>query len=174
MWGSAKTDQILAIYKRVVTKYSNVGVTLQAHLHRILDDIKELLNYPGAIRSVSRTVGNLYSLLRKLNQRYLELVDLCVNAGHQVSIASHDEYIYKQIIERGYLQNPYAEAELLYGIRPELCKQLKDEGLPTRVYLTYGVEWYLYLCHRIAEFPPNIYVAITNMIQGEKDSLQLY
>jgi len=27
-------------------------------------------------------------------------------------------------------------------------------------------EWYLYLVHRIAEYPPNIYIAITDMIQG--------
>jgi proline dehydrogenase len=101
-------------------------------------------------------------------------VDLCVKAGHQVSIASHDEAIHKQIIERGYLQYSLVEAEMLYGIRPELCKQLKDDGLPVRVYLINGVEWYLYLCNRIAEYPPNIYVAITDMIRGEKNSSQLY
>src|SRR5699024_11806851 len=55
-----------------------------------------------------------------LNSRYLELVDLCVEANKQVSIASHDETIHKQVIERGYLQNSYVEAELLYGIRPDL------------------------------------------------------
>lgn len=40
------------------------------------------------------------------------------------------------IIECGYLQSPYVEAEMLYGIRPEFCKQLKDDGLPVRIYLT--------------------------------------
>lgn len=63
---------------------------------------------------------------------------------------------------------------MLYGIRPELCKQYKDDGLPVRVYLTYGVEWFLYLCHRIAEYPPNIYVAITDMIHSEENSSQFY
>ncbi|MDQ0862041.1 proline dehydrogenase family protein [Bacillus sp. V2I10] len=175
---SAKTDQILSIYKRVVVEYSNVGITLQAQLYRTLNDLNELLNYPGVIRIVKGAYQEPSDICiprsDKLDQRYLELVDLCVKAGHEVSIASHDEAIHKQIIERGYLQNPHVEAEMLYGIRPELCKQLKDDGLPVRVYLTYGVEWYLYLCHRIAEYPPNIYVAITDMIRGEKDSSQLY
>jgi proline dehydrogenase len=175
---SAKTDQILSIYKRIVAEYSNVGVTLQAQLHRTLNDLNELLNYSGAIRIVKGAYQEPSDICiprsDKLDQRYLELVDLCVKAGHQVSIASHDEVIHKQIIERGYLQNPHVEVEMLYGIRPELCKQLKDDELPVRVYLTYGVEWYLYLCHRIAEYPPNIYVAITDMVRGEKDSSQLY
>ncbi|MDQ0202265.1 proline dehydrogenase family protein [Neobacillus ginsengisoli] len=175
---SAKTDQILSIYKRVVVEYSNVGVTLQAQLYRTLNDLNELLNYSGEIRIVKGAYQEPSDICiprsDKLDQRYLELVDLCVRAGHQVSIASHDEAIYKQIIQRGYLQNSNVEAEMLYGIRPELCKQLKDDGLPVRVYLTYGVEWYLYLCHRIAEYPPNIYVAITDMIQGAKDTSKLY
>jgi proline dehydrogenase len=154
------------------------GITLQAQLYRTLNDLNELFNYSGAIRLVKGAYQEPSDICiprsDKLDQRYLELVDLCVKAGHQVSIASHDEAIHKQIIERGYLQSPHVEAEMLYGIRPELCKQLKDDGLPVRVYLTYGVEWYLYLCHRIAEYPPNIYVAITDMIHGEKDSSQLY
>jgi proline dehydrogenase len=175
---SGKTDQILSIYKKVVVKYTNVGVTLQAQLHRTLSDLKDLLKYSGAIRIVKGAYQEPQDICiprsEKLDQRYLELVDLCVKAGHHVSIASHDEVIYKQIIERGYLQNPYVEAEMLYGIRPELCKQLKDDGLPVRVYLTYGSEWYLYLAHRIAEYPPNIYVAITDMIRGAEDTSVLY
>ncbi|WP_243291918.1 proline dehydrogenase family protein [Bacillus sp. FJAT-47783] len=175
---SGKTDQILSIYKKVAMEYSNVGITLQAQLYRTLDDLNELLNYSGAIRIVKGAYQEPSDICvprsDKLNQRYLELVDLCVNAGHPVSIASHDEAIHKQVIGRGYLQNPHVEAEMLYGIRPDLCKRFKDDGLPVRIYLTYGVEWYLYLCHRIAEYPPNIYIAITDMIRGEKDSSQLY
>src|SRR5699024_37473 len=110
----------------------------------------------------------------KLNSRYLELVDLCVEANKQVSIASHDETIHKQVIERGYLQNSYVEAELLYGIRPDLSKELKDEGQPVRIYFTYGSECYFYLSHRIAEYPPNIYVEITDIIMDAESPLKLY
>lgn len=175
---SAKTDQILSIYKRAVVQYPNVGVTIQAQLHRTKEDLKELLEFPGAIRIVKGAYQEPSDICiprsTKLDGRYLELVDLCVKAGNQVSIASHDENIHKAIIERGYLQNPNVEVEMLYGIRPELCKQYKNDGLPVRVYLTYGDEWFLYLCHRIAEYPPNIYAAVTDMINGGANSSEFY
>ncbi|GED60719.1 proline dehydrogenase family protein [Brevibacillus formosus] len=175
---SAKTDPILAIYKKVSADYSNVGITLQAQLHRTVEDLNELLHYPGAIRIVKGAYQEPSDICtprsEKLDQRYLELVEICVKAGHQISIASHDNAIYEQVIERGFLRHPYVEAEMLYGIRPEYCKKLKEDGLPVRVYLTYGVEWYLYLCHRIAEYPPNIYSAITDMICREREYSQLY
>lgn len=175
---STKTDQILSVYKRVVEEYSNVGVTLQAQLHRTLKDLHELLDYAGAIRMVKGAYQEPSDICiprsEKLDQHYLELVELCVKANRQVSVASHDETIHRQMLERGYFQNPHVEVEMLYGIRPELCKQLKDSGVSVRVYLTYGVEWYLYLCHRIAEYPANIYVAITDMIRGAEDTSGLY
>lgn len=175
---SNKTEQILSIYKRAVVEYANIGVTLQAQLYRSLNDLKELLDYPGTIRLVKGAFQEPSDICiprsTKLDERYLELVDLCVKAEHSISIASHDEAIYKHVVEHGYLNNSYVEAEMLYGIRPDLCKQLKDDGLPVRVYLTYGSEWYLYLTHRIAEYPPNIYVAIKDMIQGTEDTLSLY
>src|SRR5699024_7690767 len=49
---SGKTEQVLSVYKRVVTQYPNVGVTIQAQLYRSLEDLKDLLHYPGAIRLV--------------------------------------------------------------------------------------------------------------------------
>lgn len=175
---SGKTEQVLSIYKRAVVQHANIGVTIQAQLHRSLDDLKELLNYPGSIRLVKGAFQEPADICiprsEELNERYLELVDLCVEANQQVSVASHDETMHKKVIDRGYLQKPHVEAELLYGIRPELSRQLKEGGLPVRVYLTYGSEWYLYLTHRIAEYPPNIYGAITDIIKGAESPLQLY
>jgi len=52
---------------------------------------------------------------------------------------------------------------MLYGIRPELAKTPKRWGVATRLYVTYGREWYLYLCHRLAEHPPNLYTALADM-----------
>lgn len=74
------------------------------------------------------------------------------------------------MINHGYLHFSHVEVEMLYGVRPDLLKGLKGKGYKTRVYLTYGQEWYLYLCHRLAEHPANLYLAVADMVNNFKGS----
>lgn len=60
------------------------------------------------------------------------------------------------------------------GERPDLAARLKNEGVPVRIYVTYGDERFLYLCRRIAEYPPNLYEAGTRLIRADSDPLLLY
>ena len=55
---------------------------------------------------------------------------------------------------------------MLKGINHEQLNNLKSSGYNTRVYVPYGKEWYLYLCHRLAEYPPNIYQAIYEAVKA--------
>nr|WP_183598652.1 proline dehydrogenase family protein [Paenibacillus phyllosphaerae] len=169
---SAKTDRVLDVYERSVARYpSSIGITLQAQLHRTAADLAQRL--PG--NSLVRIVKGAYqeseqsALPRseQLNRRYLELVEHAILQGHRVSIATHDQQIIDTILTRGWLSEGAAEFEMLYGIRTELSRKLKAAGHPVRIYLTYGSEWYLYICHRIAEHPPNLYRAVIDMASGE-------
>jgi proline dehydrogenase len=165
---STKTDEILGIYKNTAGQFDNVGITIQAHLKRSVKDIEELVNYPGEIRVVKGAYQEpeeiVFPRSKELNQKFIDLVEFCVERKHPVSIATHDQEVLRQIVDKGLLDSPCAESEMLYGVRPDLLKELKEKGYKTRVYLTYGSEWYLYLCHRLAEYPPNIYVAISDMV----------
>lgn len=168
---SAKTEQILEVYKRAASRYPNIGITLQAHLHRTPDDLAALSASPGRIRIVKgayQEPGEVaISRSESLNERYLQLVEQALGDGHRVSVATHDEFIIEEAIQRGLLTAGGARLEMLYGIRPELGSRLKSAGYPVQIYLTYGQEWYLYLCHRIAEYPPNLYRAIANMAASQ-------
>ncbi|WP_426451941.1 proline dehydrogenase family protein [Paenibacillus sp. S-38] len=169
---SAKTERILEVYKWAASRYPNVGITLQAHLHRTPDDLAALSASPGRIRIVKgayQEAGEVaISRSETLNERYLQLVEKALGDGHRVSVATHDERIIEEAIRRGLLTVRGAELEMLYGIRPELGGRLKSAGYPVRIYLTYGHEWYLYLCHRIAEYPPNLYRAVANMADSQR------
>src|SRR5699024_6679759 len=96
---SKKTEQILSIYKKAVATYANIGRRIQTQLYRSLNDLKALLHYPGSIRLVKGAFQEPSDICiprsAKLNERYLELVDLCVKSEHRVSVATHDESIYK-------------------------------------------------------------------------------
>ena len=169
---STKTDQILEVYKRAAARQQNIGITLQAHLLRSEQDLQDLLHYPGRIRLVKGAYQEPEELAlprsKQLDERYVQLVDEIVRAGHPISIASHDAEIIKLIRDRGYRKSANIEFEMLYGIQRELLKSLKNDGHQAKVYLTYGTEWYLYLCHRLAEHPPNIYTAIADMIDPNR------
>ena len=41
--------------------------------------------------------------------------------------------------------------EQLLGVRPETLTNLQQRGIPTRVYLPYGQDWFRYWMRRLAE-----------------------
>ena len=165
---SSKTSDIITLYKKIATEYTNVGITLQVQLYRTKTDLQELMQYPGKIRLVKGAFQESVDIAmirsEELNKRYLAYVDQLVNANHPLSIATHDEMLIQEIERRQYLENPNVEVEMLYGVRPTLLNELRRKDYRCRVYLTYGNEWFLYLCHRIAEDPENLYLAVTDII----------
>ena len=54
------------------------------------------------------------------------------------------------------------EFQMLYGIRGELQRRLRDEGHRVRVYVPYGTHWYPYLMRRVAERPANLWFVLRN------------
>lgn len=52
MEGTDRTDQILDIYREVLKSHKNLGITIQAYLHRTKDDFKDVLGLSGSIRLV--------------------------------------------------------------------------------------------------------------------------
>lgn len=167
---STKTSDIFDIYKKITTQYPNVGITIQAHLYRTDYDIQELMQYPGRIRLVKGAFQESSDIAMKrskeLNERYLNFVELLIEANHSVSIATHDELLIQEMEQRQYFEHPCVEIEMLYGIRSDLLSNLKNKGYDSKVYLPYGKDWYLYLCHRIAEYPENLYLAVTDIINS--------
>ena len=172
---SRKIDNILSVYKDISKLYSNVGITLQVHLHRSLLDLKELLQMPGRIRFVKgayqESEGIFIPRSEELNKRFIEFVGYCMEKKHPISIASHDENLLMSLKEMGYLYSSNTEVEMLDGVRSDLLKTFKEDNIQSKIYVTYGTEWYLYLAHRIAEYPPNIYTFISDII--EKNIIKL-
>lgn len=165
---SSKTSDILDIYKKVASQFSNVGITLQVHLYRTEEDIQQLIQYPGKIRLVKgafqEPIDVALQRSEALNERYLLFAEQLINANHPISIATHDDVLIQEMEQRQYFNQSNVEIEMLYGIRPDLIHQLKAKGFRCKVYLTYGSEWYLYLCHRLAEYPEHLFLAIADII----------
>lgn len=166
---SDKLEAILEVYQQVAGRHQHVGITLSAHLYRTQQDLETLMHLPGKIRLVKGAYQEPDERTMKrgetLDERFLSLVERAVSAQHPLCLATHDQRLLQEIERRKLLTVPHVEVEMLYGVRPDLLRQMKQAGYQTRLYLPYGTEWYLYLCHRLAEYPPNIYQALADCVQ---------
>lgn len=167
MEGSDRTDLILEIHQRLCEKFDNVGITLQAYLHRTPNDLESVLQRSGKIRLVKGAYATPAGLAKprgtELDEAYRQLMHRLITNGHRCSIATHDPALLN-LIPREYqgIKLDLVEFEMLKGVAQARLEALKNQGYRTRVYLPYGREWHLYLCNRLAEYPPNIYQAITD------------
>lgn len=169
MEGSERTEQVLSVYQRLAENFENVGITLQAYLHRTPRDLTEALKRPGRIRLVK---GAFEEPEEKAMTRgaetdvaYRSCVEKVLLESHPCSISTHDRQLLDhadQFVRDNELSTENVEFEMLKGVERERLAGMRDLGYRARVYLPYGEEWYLYLCHRLAEHPPNIYQAISD------------
>ncbi len=178
MEGSERTADILKIHQRLCDRFDNVGITLQAALYRTKEDLASALERPGKIRLVKGAYEEPADVARtspaEVSTAYGNLMEILLSSGHICSIATHDPVMLDrahQLIQSRRLDCKSIEFEMLKGIAPERLKTMQDRGYRTRVYLPYGREWYLYLCHRLAEHPPNLYQALIDAA-GARASLE--
>lgn len=170
MEGTDRTDAILDMHKRICERYENVGITLQAYLYRTPKDLSEALQRPGRIRLVKGAYEEPEALAlrwgRATDSAFCGLMETLLASGHPCLIATHDETLLQHaqaFIQKHSIQTTAIEFEMNFGICQARLEALRDRGYRTRVYLPYGKEWYLYLCHRLAEFPPNVFRAIVDI-----------
>ena len=139
-------------------KYGNVGVAIQANLHRTKADVDHLIDHDVSIRLVKGayrgdlttedTLTRFYSLAWYLKER---------NAN-KPAIATHDEELLDKI------DNDFYDYEFLYGIRRDLQKSLKEKGYCVRIYVPFGTEWLPYTLRRLREWK-NLKFIIKNIFK---------
>jgi proline dehydrogenase len=170
--GSERTDDVFAGYERLAARFPNVGITLQARLHRTAEDLSRVLALSGRgkIRVVKGAFDEPPSVALpcgvELEDAYVAFVERIIANGRPVSIATHDPMVLSRLVDLAESHADQAEIEMLYGVQSERLALLHERSLPTRVYLPYGYEWFLYLTHRLAEHPPNVYRAISDAVSG--------
>jgi proline dehydrogenase len=171
MEGSERTDDILALHRLLCARFTNVGITLQAYLHRTPADLTALSGLPGRIRLVKGAFEEPARVAQPrsaaLDTVYRNCMEKLLSSGRPCSIATHDLALLDLahiFIRERRLKAEQVEFEMLYGVTPERLEMMRHRGYQTRTYLPYGQEWYLYLCHRLAEYPPGIYQAIADAV----------
>jgi proline dehydrogenase len=149
-----------------------VGVCLQAYLHRTPADARRI-GGPGAIIRLAKGAyleppEVAISERAEVSRAYARLGATLLANGTTLHIASHDPQLVagaKRFIARRAIPRERFEFQMLYGIRRDLQQALHGEGLPVRVYVPYGSEWYPYLTRRLAERPANVWFFLSNLVR---------
>ena len=165
-------DQTLEIFKKMSENYHNIGITLQAYLHRTTQDLDELLSYATNLRLVKGAYNENSSVAIKnkddIDTNYMNLSKKMLskdilNNGYKPTFATHDDRIIDYIIneaERNLISSDTYEFNMLYGIRKKLQKEILESNQNIKILISYGEQWFPWYIRRIAENPKNLFLLL--------------
>ena len=161
MENSPYTSETINLYKKAFQSYSNVGIVLQAYMHRSKDDLDKLANEKFNVRICKgiyiESEDIAFRDYQKIRDNYIVLVQQALIKGAYVGIASHDEYLIDKLylwIKENQIPTTQYEFQILHGVPMEKkLQQLIKEGNKVRVYVPYGDNWYDYSVRRLKENP---------------------
>ncbi|QBS38524.1 proline dehydrogenase family protein [Thermaerobacter composti] len=175
MEDSPYTERTLRLYRRLRQRFDtgHVGIVLQAYLYRSAQDLEALADLEPNIRFVKGAYNEpasvAYPNKADVDRNYRQLVQRHLERGHYAAIATHDDRLIEDLlafIERRGIPRDRFEFQMLYGIRPQLQRAMRDRGYTMRVYVPYGREWYGYFVRRLAERPANVGFVLRNLLRG--------
>jgi len=171
MEGSAYTQRTLDLVTRVHRKHPACGAVLQACLYRSAQDVNALIHEGMRVRLVKGAYLEppeiAFPAKAEVDRHYVGLAHHLLASGRYPAIATHDERIIDRI-ERFAANNRVPrdsfEFQMLYGIRRDLQKRLREDGYPIRVYVPFGEAWFPYFMRRLAERPANLLFLLRNLL----------
>ncbi len=161
MEDSRFTAATVEIYADAQARHGNLGIALQAYLHRTPDDLERLIPLGGHIRLCKGAYAEPPEIAlqtrAEVTAAFSSLLEILMEAEEtRPAIATHDETLIEQTRELACRRRGGFEFQMLYGVRPELQRRLRDEGYDLRIYVPFGSQWYPYLTRRLAERPANL------------------
>ncbi len=168
MEASSYVDATLDLYRRALAAFPNVGVCVQAYLHRTRHDVQGLIPLGGAIRLVKGAYQEppevAFPRKAEVDENYFALTQQLLSSearshGLRAALATHDVKLIKRISDWAQLQGLERtgfEFQMLYGIQRQEQLRLAREGWKSIVLIAYGSYWFPWYMRRLAERPANV------------------
>lgn len=158
---STWTESTIELYADVQQRFGNLGVAVQAYLHRTEDDLRRIMPLGGHIRLCKGAYAEPPEVAvqdrRQVDARFRHLLDMLMAApATYPAIATHDDALIRDTYALARRREGPFEFQMLYGVRPTIQQEILDRGHRLRVYVPYGSQWYPYLTRRLAERPANL------------------
>jgi proline dehydrogenase len=180
MEGSAYTDRTIALYERTRVGHEQVGLCLQAYLHRTPADVERLRPLRPSIRLVKGAYDEpaaiAYRRREDVDRAFLGLaVELLAGVADgtigRAILGTHDTRLVDQatrFAEARGLSRERIEVQMLYGIRTREQRRLRSEGYAVRALISYGSSWYPWYMRRLAERPANVLFALRALLPSPR------
>jgi proline dehydrogenase len=173
MEGSNRTQDTLDMFHELRKRYDNVGIVLQAYLHRTEDDVKEAVNRGDRVRLCKGAYREPPSValtdMGDIRKSFMKCARLLLDRGRYPAIATHDEELVRETLayarERKAPASGY-EFQMLYGLRPRRWEELAAAGENVRVYVPFGTHWFPYFYRRLRERKENVFFVVKSLVGG--------
>ncbi|PKQ22980.1 MAG: proline dehydrogenase [Actinobacteria bacterium HGW-Actinobacteria-5] len=168
MEDASVTDATIDLYWSLRAEDLPTAITIQAYLHRTPADLGRLITAGAWVRLVKGAFAEPADIAVRSavdrDSRYRRCASQLLGraareAGVYPSFATHDHRLIEEIITQAEAQGWPADAfefEMLYGVRPDLQRELSRRGYRVRVYLPFGTDWFPYAVRRVGESPRNL------------------
>ena len=169
---SAWVDPTLDLFEHVWQEgYRNVGIVLQSYLYRTEGDLARVNALGAGVRlckgayKEDKTVA--YPVKADVDASFIRLMRTLVRNGTHPAFATHDPSmidatsVYAR--ECG-LPTAAFEFQMLYGVRRDLQRALRDQGYGVRIYLPFGRQWFPYFMRRLGERPANVRFVVKSLM----------
>ena len=171
MEDSPTIDATLRVLAAVRERHPDVGVAIQAMLHRTPTDLESLTHAGSRVRLVKGAYAEPASAAHQdpaeVDLAYVRGLKQLMAADGYPMVGSHDPRLIA-IAEELAIENERDESsfefQMLYGIRPEEQRRLAAAGHTVRIYVPFGTDWYGYFTRRLAERPANLLFFLRSMI----------
>jgi proline dehydrogenase len=152
--------------------YRNIGIVLQADLHRTERDAERMMALGARIRLVKGAYLEPKSIAfqqkAEVDEAYVRLMERLLEHGNYLAIATHDTAIIeraRQFATSHGIAPERFEFQMLYGIRRDLQSALVRQGYRVRIYVPFGREWYPYFMRRLGERPANLTFVLRSLLE---------
>ena len=175
MEGSAYTDRTLDLAEALMAEHDDVGVCIQSYLRRSAADLARLLPLKPAIRLVKGAYDEPASMAYRdaadVDANFLGLALMVAEAAAdgkaRLALGTHDVELIGQIrtiTEAQGIPRETLEVHMLFGIREQALRRLRDAGHPAYSLVAYGDAWYRWYMRRLAERPANVVFALRQLL----------
>jgi proline dehydrogenase len=173
MEGSNLTQSTIDIFHELRKTYDNVGIVLQAYLHRTQDDVKAAVARKDRVRLCKGAYKEPPTIAWKdmddIRKNYKACARLLLDGGNYPAIATHDESLVQDTLDYARAQRlspSRFEFQMLYGLRPRRWDELVTAGHNVRIYVPYGTHWVPYFYRRLRERRENVLFVLRSLFGG--------